>query len=170
MIVGDLVIADHHVMRQTPRDCFVEAAADGLFRDFEISPGSGASGVQLGKRLLGEVERRRRGIRLEVGASAVALDRVAPLRNLPLELHFRQRHCLRQIDLDTMSRRLDVADIDEAGQRGGPESRNRAPAGVEREIVARALVIPPRRHDPGVLVLEVAFLRFGNRLWFHGCR
>ena len=66
---------------------------------------------------------------------------------------------LGKIDLHAVAGRLDVADIDESGERGGPETRDGAAAGVERQVVAGALVVPARRHDPGVLVVEVALLR-----------
>src|SRR5208337_858654 len=57
---------------------------------------------------------------------------------------------------------LDVADVHQPGQRGDPEAGNRAAAGVEGEMVARAFVEPARRHDPGVFALEIALLRSGN--------
>ena len=57
---------------------------------------------------------------------------------------------------------LDVADVDDAGERGCPETRDRAAAGVERQMIAGALVEPARRHDPGVFLFEVALLRPGE--------
>ena len=47
---------------------------------------------------------------------------------------------LGQVDLDAVAGRLDVADVDQAGQRGGPEAGDRTAAGVERQMVAGPLV------------------------------
>ena len=98
-----------------------------------------------------------RGVRLEVGAGPVALDGVAPLRDLPLELDRSLERGLGQVDLHAAAGGLHVADVDQAGQRRRPQPGERAAAGVEREVV-RA-VVPARRHHPGVLVVEVALLR-----------
>jgi hypothetical protein len=67
----------------------VEAATNGLFRDLEVIPRSGSAGMQLKQRLLGEVECGRCRVGLEIGARAIPLDRIAPLRNLPLKLDLR---------------------------------------------------------------------------------
>ena len=129
----------------------------------ERRPRLGPAGVQLGQRLLDEVERRSRRVRLEVGPRAVALDGVAPLRDLPLELHLRQRRRLRQVDLHAVAGGLDVADVHQARERRRPEPRERPAAGVERQVIAGPLVEPARRHDPGVLAVEVALLRPRDR-------
>src|SRR5262249_44274839 len=102
--------------------------------------------------------RARGGVRLEVRARAIALDRVAPLRNLPFELDLRQGGRLGQIDLDALASGLDVADVDEARERRGPEPRDRTAARVEREVVARTFVVPARRHHPAVVLLEILLL------------
>jgi hypothetical protein len=86
MVIGDLAVADDHVMREHAAHRFVEAAADGFLRHLEVVPGLGAAGVQFRQRLLDKMQRGRRRIGLEVSAGAVALDGVAPLGNLPLEL------------------------------------------------------------------------------------
>src|SRR5260370_2901462 len=39
MIIGNLTIADHHMMRQHAADSFIESPADGLAGNFEIRPG-----------------------------------------------------------------------------------------------------------------------------------
>ena len=70
---------------------------------------------------------------------------------------------LGQIDLDAVAGGLDVADIDQARQRRRPEPGNRAAAGVECQVVAGSRVEPARRHDPGIVPLEVALLRAGKR-------
>ncbi len=91
VVVGDLAVADDDVVRQHAAHRLVEAAADGLVGHLEVGPGPGPAGVQLLHRLLGEVEGAGRGVGLEVGAGPVALDGVAPLGDLPLELDLRQQ-------------------------------------------------------------------------------
>src|SRR5580704_863852 len=159
MIVCDFALADYYVMRQHAADSFVEAAADGLFRHFEFGPGLGAAGMELFQGFLHEVQGTASGIHLEVRARAIAFNGIAPLGDLPFKLDLGQGSGLRQIHLDARSGGLDVADIDQAGQSGGPEARDRATASVECEMVAGPLVEPTRRHDPGVLATEIAFLR-----------
>src|SRR4051812_29809433 len=56
-----------------------------------------------------------------------------------------------------------MSDIDEASQGGHPEASQRPAAGVKRQQFARLLVMPARRHHPGVLAVEVALLRLGKR-------
>ncbi len=124
------------MVREHAAHRLVEAAADRLVGHLELGPGLGPAGVQLLQRLLDEVERRRRRVGLEVGPRPVALDGVAPLGDLPLELDLGQRRRLGQVDLDALAGRLDVADVDQAGQRRRPEPGDRAAAGVERQVVA----------------------------------
>ena len=81
------------------------------------------------------------------------------LRNLPLEFRFGQRCRFGKPNFDAVAGCFDVADIDHAGQCRRPESRQRAAAGVEREEFAGALVVPSRRHHPGIFAVEIAFLR-----------
>src|SRR6266853_1896708 len=100
----------------------METAADRLIRDFEIGPRSGASGVQLLHRSFREVKRASRGVSLEVSSRAIPLDRVAPFRNLPLELNLGQHCCLWKINLNALTSGFDVTDIHQAGQRCGPEA------------------------------------------------
>ena len=88
MIVRDLAVADDHVMRQDAAHRFVETAADRFVRNFEWCEGRGASGVHFLHCLFEEVERAAGGVSLEVGAGAIAFDRVAPFRNFPFELDF----------------------------------------------------------------------------------
>ena len=121
-----------------------------------------AARLQLGQRLLHEVHRGSRRIGLEIGPRPVALDGIAPLWNFPLELHFRLQGGLRQIDHDAVAGRLDVAHVHQTRQRGGPEPRDRAAAGVERQVIASSLVEPARAHHPGILAVEVALLRPRN--------
>ena len=162
MIVGDLVIADHNMMRKDPAHCLMEAATDGFVRHLEFVPGLGAAGMQLRQSLLSEMKRSCGCISLEIGAGPIALDRIAPLRDLPLEFYFRKRYGFGQVDLDALPCRLDVADVHNARQRRRPEARDRAAAGVQRQIVFRPLVVPAGRHNPSVLLLEVALLRLGE--------
>ena len=58
MIVRDLAVANHHVVREHAANRFVEAAADGVFRNFEVGPRLGPAGVQLRQCLLREIQRR----------------------------------------------------------------------------------------------------------------
>ena len=115
-------------------------------------------GADLDQRLLGEVQRARRGVGLEVGPGAVAFDRVAAvLRDLPLELDRTLQRGLRQVDLHAAAGGLHVADVDQAGQRRRPQPGQRTAAGVQRQVVLA--VEPARRHHPAVLVLHVPLLR-----------
>ena len=98
-----------------------------------------------------------------VGPRAVALDRVGLLRDLPLEVHLRHEAGLRERHQDRVAGRLQVADVDQAGLRGDPLARERAAAGVARDVAVVALVVHARRDDPRVLVGEVARLRLGQR-------
>ena len=112
MIIGDLALANDEMVGQNATYRLVEAAADGFVRHLEICPGLGPPGLELRKRLLDEIERRRRRIGLKIRARPIALDRIAPLRNLPLELHLGLQCGLRQINLHAMACCLDVADVD----------------------------------------------------------
>src|ERR1700683_3842671 len=141
----------------------MEAATNGLFGHFEIRPGLGVAGVQFGQRLFHKVQSRASSVHLEVSACTVALDGVAPLGNLPLERDLRQRRGLRQIHLYAMASGFDVADVNQAGERGCPEARDGAAASVPCPAVARSFVEPARRHAPSVLAAEVALLRTRNR-------
>ncbi len=58
---------------------------------------------------------------------------------------------------------FDVADVHQPGQRRRPQPRQRTAAGVERQVVAGALVEPARAHNPTVVAVEVALLRLGDR-------
>ena len=91
-------------------------------------------------RLLDEVQSGSRGIGLEVCARAIAFNGIAPFGDLPFELGLGQIDGLREVDFDAVSGSLDIADVHHAGERRRPEARNRAAAGIEREIVAGALV------------------------------
>ena len=58
------------------------------------------------------------------------------------------RRGLRQVHLDALAGRLDVADVHHARERRGPEPGDRPAAGVERQVVLP--VEPARRHRPAV--------------------
>ena len=47
MVICDLAVANHHVMRKHAADRLVEAATDRLFRNLEVGPGLGSSRMQL---------------------------------------------------------------------------------------------------------------------------
>src|ERR1700730_6607297 len=91
MIVGDLALADHDVMREHAAYRLVEAATNGFFRNLEISPSPCSTGVQLLQRPLRKIESRGSRINLEVRAGSIALDRIAPLGNLPFKFNLRFR-------------------------------------------------------------------------------
>src|SRR6516162_3203690 len=101
--------------------------------------------MQFRKRAFDEMKRGTGRIYLEIRARAIAFNGVAPLGNLPLEFDFGQRHGLWQIHLHAVSRGLEVTNVDQAGQRGRPETRDGAASGVERKVIARPLVEPTWR-------------------------
>src|SRR6202046_360588 len=136
----------------------VETATDGTLRYFEIGPGFGPAGVQFFERFFHKVQGGCGCVRLEVGASAVTFDGVTPLRNLPLELDFGKRHGLRQIYFYALAGGLDVADINDPGERRGPETRNWPASSVERKMIPGALIEPARRHHPCVFAAKIALL------------
>src|SRR4029077_15062309 len=82
MIICDLAAANDQVMRKNSADSFVKSATDSFIRNFERCERGRASSVHFCDCLLKEIVSAGRGIRLEISASAVALDRVAPLRNV----------------------------------------------------------------------------------------
>src|SRR5271154_3855644 len=90
MVVCDLALLNNHMMREHSANRFVEAAADGLFRHLELSPCFRVASVQLAQRFFHKVQCGAGGVDLEVSAGPIALDGVAPLGNLPLELDLRQ--------------------------------------------------------------------------------
>ena len=61
----------------TPRTASVKPKPIALVRHLELLPGLGAAGADLRQALLREVQRDGGGVGLEVGAGAVALQRVA---------------------------------------------------------------------------------------------
>src|SRR5581483_8573705 len=88
MIIRNFLIADYDVMRQYSSNRFMESTANRLLRYFEIRPGFGSAIPHRVERFLDEIESRRGGIGLEVSSSAIALNRIAPFRDLPFELNF----------------------------------------------------------------------------------
>ena len=163
MIVRDLAIANHYVMREHTPYRLMEAAANGLFRHFEVGPGFGSARRAIPPAPFHEMQSAASRVYLEVSPRAIAFDGVAPFRNLPFEFHFGERSSLRQIHLHAVSRGLDVADVHQAGQSRGPETRDGSAASIQRQMIASPLVQPAWRHDPGVLAVEIALLRTRNR-------
>ena len=90
VVVRDLAVADHQVVREHPAHRLVEAAADRLVRDLEVLEHLGDARPHLLQPLVDEVERHRRRVGDEVDPRPVALDRVRPLRDPPLELGLRR--------------------------------------------------------------------------------
>src|ERR1700730_17602368 len=111
MVVCDLALADHRVMREHAAYRLVEAATNGLLRNLESGPGSCSTGVQFLQRPLRKTESRRSRINLEVSTGSIALDRVAPLGNLPFELNLGLGRSFGQVHLDALAGGLDVTDV-----------------------------------------------------------
>src|ERR1700722_16284488 len=86
VIVGDLSIADYHMVRQNAAHGFMESAANRFVRYLELAPRLRAPGMELGQCLFDEIIGGGTRVDLKVGTGPIALDRVAPLGNLPLEL------------------------------------------------------------------------------------
>src|ERR1700728_3130660 len=162
MIVGYLAVANDNVMRKNAAHRFVEAAANRLLGNLEVRPGLRVACVKFGERLFDKVKRCCGGVGLEIGASAIPLDSIAPLGNLPLKLSFGFHRGFGQVDLDTVARRFYIGNVDEAGKGRGPKPGNGPAAGIKGKMVAGALVKPPRRHHPCVIALEIALLGTWN--------
>src|ERR1700694_5510086 len=100
------------------------------------------------------------GVGLEVSARAVTLDGVTPLRHLPLKLYLGLRGGLGQPNLDAAPGGLDVAThVNDAGQGMRPRAGRLPAAGVQRQVLTGAFIIPAWRHGPAIVAIEVAFLR-----------
>src|SRR3954447_6256843 len=84
VVVGDLAVADDEVVREDAADGLVEAAADGVVGDVEVLEDLRPPGPDLVERAVEEVQRHAGRVGDEVDPRAVALDRVGPLRDLPL--------------------------------------------------------------------------------------
>src|SRR5438067_2471704 len=54
---------------------------------------------------------------------------------------------------------FDVANVYQARQSRSPETSQWSAPGVERQVIARALVEPARRHYPCVFIFKIALLR-----------
>src|ERR1700730_13277579 len=131
MVVSDLAALDDHVVRKRPAHGLVETATDGIPWYREVVPCPGVAGWNPSQRLVHKVQRDSRSIGLEVGAGAVALDGIAPLRNLPLELYRRLRGGFGQGDLDTVASCLDQArQMYNTGQSGCPQASDGAATSV----------------------------------------
>src|SRR5712691_2499089 len=163
VVVRDLPVPDHHVVREHAADRLGEAAAERVLGHVEGLPRLGPPGPDLGEGLLDEVQRDPGGVGLEVGPGPVPLDRVGQRlallvhRDLPLEGGFRPGHGPRQVDLHAVAGGLHVAAVDQAGQRGHPQPGDGTAAGVERQEVRP--VEPAGGHGPAVLVVEVTLGR-----------
>ena len=116
MVVGDLLVANDHVMREHAAHGFVEAAADGLVGHIEGREGLRAAGMNFLHGLLDAVEPHCRGISLEIGAGAVAFNGIAPFGNLPLKFDFRLERGLGQADFHAVAGGFDIADVHQVSQ------------------------------------------------------
>ena len=162
VVVGDSAVANDHMVREGTPYRLGKAAPNGVFRDRKGFPGLDVAGLDFGHRPLDEVERAGRGIRLEVAARSVALERIAPFRDRPFEDRFGRVARARERDLHALAGRLHVADVHQTRQRRDPEPRQRAASGVECEEVLS--IEPSWRHHPGVLLVEVTLLRARQRV------
>src|SRR5262249_37668981 len=88
MIVGDLAVSNHHVMRKHAPHRLGKATADGVLGYLERLPRLGVPGSLLLQRLLDEMQRPTRGVRLKISARPITLDGIAPLWDLPFKRHF----------------------------------------------------------------------------------
>ena len=79
MIVGDLAVPDHHVVREHPAYRLVEAAADGLVRHLELLEDLCISRAHKLEGFLHEVDGLRRRVGYEVGPRPAPLEGVGPL-------------------------------------------------------------------------------------------
>ena len=163
VVVGDHPVLDHHVVGERAAHRLVEAAADRLVGHLEGGEHLDVAAAAALQPLLDEVQGHRRGVGDEVHPGPVALQRVGPPRDLPLQRGLRQLGAARQRDLHAVPGRLDVGRVHQPGQRGGVEPGERPAPGVEREVVAGARVQPARAHHPAVAVVEVPLARLGQR-------
>ena len=165
MVVGDLAVADDQVMRQDAAHGFVETAADRFVGHFERCERCGASGVHFRQRFLDEVERasgrRKPGSKCARGRVRLrcSISESSIRTRLRVSVAVFGRSNLHAV----IAGRFDVANIHQTCERRRPESRDRAAAGIQRQMIAGALVEPARRHHPGVFAGEVALLRSRNR-------
>src|SRR5580700_4003375 len=113
----------------------MEAAANSVLRHSKFVPRLRTPGVEFRQRLLKEVKACASCVHLKVGSRAIAFDRVAPLRNLPLEFNLWKRSRLRQVHLHAAARGLDVADIDKTRQSRCPKARDRPSARIHRQVI-----------------------------------
>src|SRR5215813_13589028 len=123
-------------MREHAPYGLVEAAADHFLRRGELGPCPGSACAHFGERPLDKIKSRRRRIRLEVSPSAISLDGVAPLRDLPFKFGLRQHSRFRKIDPHAITCGLDVAYVNQTVERGRPETVERAAAAVQRQMFA----------------------------------
>src|SRR5918995_1979247 len=143
MIVGDLTVPDHHVVREHPPYRLVEAAADSLVRYLELLEDLGISRAYELECLLHEVDGLRRGVGYEVGPRPASLEGIGPLlRYLPLKARLGHGGGPWQVDLDAAARGFDVAGVYVSGQGSGPKPGQRPAAGIQREVIPGALVQP----------------------------
>src|ERR1700733_823487 len=136
MIIGYLASPNHHVVREHTPDRLVKTATDRFLRHLERGERFRTPSMEFGHGSFREKHRGSPSVGWEIGPGAVSLNGVAPLGYFPFKLDFRLHSGLWQHDLDAVAGCLDVTDIDQAGQRGGPEPSNRTTARVECQVIA----------------------------------
>src|ERR1700728_2497421 len=144
VVVGDLVIFDHHMVREHATDGFVKPASDSAFGNLKVCPSFRPAGMQFFQSLFHEIQSGSRRVGLEVSARAITLDCVTPLWNFPLEFDLRKGRSFWQIYFHAVAGGLNVTDVHDASERRSPESRDWSASGVQCQMVSRALVEPAR--------------------------
>ena len=132
MVVSDLTLPYHDVVRQDAADGFVETAADSFFGNLEVIPRPGVAGVHFSQRLFHEMQRATGRVDLEVSSGAIPLDSITPLRHRPFEFLLGKRHGFGQIHFDAVAGRLDVANVHHARESRRPQARDGTSKPVSR--------------------------------------
>ena len=69
MVVGDLTLADHDMVRENTRTASWKPQPIASSGNLEFGPGGGATGIQFGECFLNEVQSGSGGVGLEVGTA-----------------------------------------------------------------------------------------------------
>ena len=161
MIVRNFAVSDNDMVRKHAAHRFMEAASNRILRHPEVPECLGITAMQLhpspARRNKAQPPLNKLGNTFghgHVQSRCSTSESSTRIRSLAAGR-------LRQVDFYAAARRLDITDIDQSGQCGRPETRDRAAAGIERKIIARALVVPARRHHPRIVALEIPLLWSG---------
>ncbi len=161
MIVGDLAVANHQVMRQRPAHRLMKTAADADLRHLEFAASLGPSGVHFAQPLLDEIAGCRCGIRLEITSWP---DRARSYCSRPESSTRIRSRAARPSWADGSSRCGRWLGRSPSRPCRPAPSPTAAPAGrrpYRAPGSGRLWIVPTRRHHPGVFALKVALLRAG---------